>query len=81
MEKRLQVILDEAEYSEIQETAQRQRLSIDEWVRQALRQARRSRPATVAAKLSALAEAMRHEFPTGNIDEMLRDIAAGRRSP
>ncbi len=81
MVKRLQVLLDEAEYSEIQETAQRQRMSIDEWVRQALRQARLSRPGTVEAKLSALAEAMRHEFPTGNIDEMLRDIAAGRRSP
>ena len=37
MSKRLQVILDDAELREIQRIARRQRLTVAEWVRQALR--------------------------------------------
>ena len=77
--KRLQVLLDEEEYREIQGVARRQRMTLAEWVRQALRQARSDRPGTVDAKLRAIAEAARHEFPTADIDVMLREIEAGRR--
>ena len=77
MAKRLQVLFDEAEYVEIQEAARRERMSIAEWVRQALREARRGPAGRVETKLRALAEASSHEFPTGDIDEMLREIDAG----
>lgn len=40
MSKRLQVVVDEAEYAEIQAAAERARLTISEWVRRVLRQAR-----------------------------------------
>ena len=36
-------------------------------------------PATVEAKLRAIAEAARHEFPTADIDVMLQEIEEGRR--
>ncbi len=51
MPKRLQVLLDEEEYKEIQGVARRQRVTLAEWVRQALGQARSNHPGTVEAKL------------------------------
>ena len=78
MSKRLQVLLDDEEYRELQASARRSRMTVAEWVRQALRRARHDHPATVEAKLAAVAEAARHEFPTADIDVMLREIEEGR---
>ena len=78
MTKRLQVLLDDEEYVEIQGVARRQRLTIAEWVRQALRKARDENPGTVEAKLRAIADASRHNFPTADIEDMLREIEAGQ---
>ena len=80
MSKRLQVLLDDEEYREIRASAHRSRMTVAEWVRQALRRARHDHPATVEAKLAAVAEAARHEFPTADIDVMLSEIEAGYRS-
>ena len=81
MSKRLQVLLDEEEYKEIQGVARRHRVTLAEWVRQALRQARSDHPGTVDAKLRVIAEASRHEFPTADIEVMLREIEEGQRLP
>jgi len=79
MSKRLQVILDEAEYEEIRATAKRNRMTVAEWVRRSLRRARAEEPTrTVEERLEAIRKATLHEFPTGDIDEMLADIARGR---
>ena len=78
MSKRLQVLFDETEFTEIQESARRCRMTVAEWVRQALRRARHEHPAAVDAKLAAVAEAARHEYPTADIEVMLREIDAGR---
>ena len=77
MAKRLQVLLDEAEYLEIRRAAERERMSIAEWVRQSLRSARRGEAERVSTKLRALADAVAHDFPTGDIEEVLGDIDAG----
>ena len=53
-------------------------MSVAEWVRRALREARADRRDRVEAKLQAIAKATRHEFPTADIDDMLKEIAAGR---
>ena len=42
MSKRLQVLLDEPEWREIQKAARAERKTVAEWVRQALRTARRA---------------------------------------
>ena len=81
MPKRLQVLLDEEEYKEIQGVARRQRVTLAEWVRQALRKARSDQPGTVEAKLRVIAGASRHAFPTADIGDMLGEIDAGRRLP
>ncbi len=81
MSKRLQVLLDDEEYREIQGVARRQRVTVAAWVRQALRQARSDDAGTIDAKLRAIAEASRHSFPTADIDDMLQEIEAGYRQP
>lgn len=78
MSKRLQVPLDEREYREIRKAASARGQTVAEWVRQALRHARRSEPASgVDEKIAAVRAAARHSFPTGSVAEMNRDIARG----
>jgi hypothetical protein len=72
MSKRLQVLLDEPEWREIQRTARASHMTVAEWVRQALRAARARRPvADAGKKLDVIRGAARHAFPTAEIDEML----------
>jgi hypothetical protein len=78
MAKRLQVLLDEAEWRDLRRVARAQGTTVAEWVRQTLRVARRREPVDGAAsKLSAIREAARHEFPTADIDAMRDEIARG----
>ena len=78
MSKRLQVILQDPEYREIQRAARSRRMSIAEWVRQALALARRREPlGDVGKKLAAIRAAARHESPTSDIDTMLAEIERG----
>jgi len=78
MAKRLQVILQEPEYREVQRAARARHMSIAEWVRQALVFARRQEPSgTVSQKLEAIRAAARHSYPTADIDNMLAEIEAG----
>ena len=44
MSKRLQVLLPDQEMTEIQRLARRERLTVGEWVRRVLREAREQRP-------------------------------------
>ena len=78
MSKRLQVVFDDAELAEIQRAARRARLTTAEWVRQALRVARRSVPGTgTKKKLEVVRSATHHAFPTGDVQQMLREIERG----
>lgn len=78
MTQRLQVLLDEAELKEVQRAARAQRMTVAEWVRQALRAARLTQPlGDPQRKLAVVRAAARHEFPTADIDEMLVDIEHG----
>jgi hypothetical protein len=53
-------------------------MSIAEWVRQSLAAARRQQPeGTMGRKLQALRIASQHQFPVGDIDQMLGEIEAG----
>ena len=80
MSKRLQVLLKEPEYREIQRAARSRNMSVAEWVRQALSLVRRSEPSgSVGKKLEAIRAAARAEFPTADIDRMLTEIELGYR--
>ena len=78
MSKRLQVVLDDAEAREIHRLARRHRMSVSEWVRQALRIARRQEPEMdQRKKLQVVQIAVRHSYPTADIDKMLSEIEQG----
>lgn len=78
MSKRLQVLLEEPELREIKQIARRQRMTVAEWVRQALRAARRSEPLTDSKKkLAVVRAAAKHGFPVGEIEQMLAEIEKG----
>ena len=78
MAKRLQVILQDGEYRDIQRVARSRHMSVAEWVRQALAAARRYEPLGDAGKkLDAVREAAKLDFPTADIDDMLAEIERG----
>lgn len=76
--KRLQVSIEEHELHEIQRAAQRDRLTVAEWVRRALHEVRQLRAqASLERKLAAIHRASEHGAPTADIDEMLAEIERG----
>jgi predicted 2-oxoglutarate/Fe(II)-dependent dioxygenase YbiX len=78
MSKRLQVLLDDAELREIRSLARARRMTVAEWVRQALRAARRREPrGDVDRKIASLRAAARHSFPSGDIEQVLAEIERG----
>jgi transposase-like protein len=80
MSKRLQVLLEEEDLRDLREVARRHGVTVSEWVRRTLREARRREPAgDLGAKLATVRAAARHEFPTADIDQMLAEIERGYR--
>jgi len=78
MSKRLQVLLDEPEIREIQRAARAKRMTVAEWVRGALREARRKEPlGDVGDKIAAIRRAARYSFPAPDIEQMLAEIEKG----
>ncbi len=78
MSKRLQVLLEETEFDELRDAARREGVPVSQWVRSALREAHRRKPVgDVESKLRAVREAMRHEGPTADIEQMLAEIEQG----
>lgn len=81
MAKRLQVILQDPEYRDIQRAARSRHMSIAAWVRQALELARRQAPSgSSAKKLERIRVAAGHQYPVGDIGNMLAEIEAGYKS-
>ena len=78
MTKRLQVLLKDPEYRDIQRAARSRNMTLAEWVRQALASARRKEPeGSMSKKLECIRASARHEFPSADLDEMLAEIEAG----
>jgi len=76
--KRLQVILKDPEYRDIQRAARSRNMSLAEWVRQALQSARHQEPeGDMSKKLESIRLAVRYEYPSADIDRMLTEIEAG----
>ncbi len=78
MTTRLQVPLEDDEFTEIRQVAARHRMTVAEWVRQSLRAARRHEPTTDAPKnLAAVRAAFRGAYPTADIQQLLAEIEEG----
>ncbi len=78
MGKRLQVLLGEGEFREIQRLARTQKMTVAAWVRQVLRAARlREQLRDTDTKLQVIRVGSRHEFPVADIDQINAEIQAG----
>lgn len=78
MRKRVQVLFEESEVSEIRRAARGRRMTVAEWVRQAVRAAQSAEaPADPARKLAAIRAGAAHDFPVGDVDDMLGEIERG----
>jgi hypothetical protein len=78
MSIRLQVLLSESEMEEIRRLARRERLTVGEWVRRTLREARSRRPVHEPQwKLKAVRKAAEYSFPAAELDGMLDEIERG----
>ena len=80
MSKRLQVLLADEEMSDIQILAQREHLTVGEWVRRTLREARKNKSVKdPETKLKAIRRAVENPsgIPEVDIDQMLREIEQG----
>ncbi len=74
MSYRLQILVPEALERQVRKAAQRERKSAGAWVRAAIERALRE-PKSAA---DPLAELERLGAPTGDLDQMLAEIEAGR---
>lgn len=80
MSKRLQVIVNEKEWRDIGRIARRRGLTVSEWVRQVLREARQREPdGDVGTKLDVIRSASKNSFPTSDVPQMLDEIEQGYR--
>ncbi len=78
MSIRLQVVMSETELDAVRAAARERGLTVSEWVRETLRDARRKVAGGDAErKLAAIRAADRHGYPTADIDQMLGEIERG----
>lgn len=78
MSKRLQVLLEPSEYKAFQHISRGLGLSLGEWVRVSLRKSSQEfSPKGVDRKLTAIREASRFSFPSGEMDQMNAEIERG----
>lgn len=78
MSKRLQVMIDEQDLRTMRRIARRQRVTLSEWVRRALRAAAQPGPVgDTKQKLEVVRAAARHSFPVAEVGQMLAEIERG----
>lgn len=78
MSHRLQVLIPEALDARIRKEAERRRVSKEEWVRRAIEASLRQALEGGGVADDPLAALARLEAPTGDIEQMLSEIEAGR---
>jgi hypothetical protein len=78
MSIRLQVVMDNAEHDAIRAAARERGMTVSEWVRETLREARQKiATGDAERKLAAIRAADRLAYPTADIDQMVAEIERG----
>ena len=78
MSTRLQVMMDDDDLREIKEMARLKNMSVAEWVRDALHAAKQNMPTgETQRKIEAIRAAVKYDFPTSDIDQMIGEIEKG----
>lgn len=70
--------MDDEEYAGIQAAAERDDQTVSQWVRQTLQVARDSQPRIRRSKkVAAIEAALGHDYPTGDIEQILAETEQG----
>lgn len=78
MSKRLQVVLPDGEYRRLRGAARGRGMTLSQWAREAIRSYGRAQAeGDPSRKLAAIRAAVRHDFPTADISQMLAEIERG----
>jgi negative regulator of replication initiation len=78
---RLQVLMDDDELARIRSVAEREGVSVADWVRRTLKGALQEQPqGDRDKKIARVRAAAAHAFPTAEIEQMLAEIEAARSS-
>ncbi|MBA2715916.1 MAG: hypothetical protein WKF73_08695 [Nocardioidaceae bacterium] len=78
MSKRLQVILTDEDARNLRDLAARDGVTVSDWVRRSLREARRRHTTgDVEHRLATIRAAAVHRFSAPDIDQMLEEIERG----
>lgn len=80
MSAQLQITLSDEEMERLRQLADREHLSVDDWIKRILRDAgaeSETSAGTPPQILAALQRAKTYGHPTADIDEMLRQIESG----
>ncbi len=81
MSTRLQVIFDEEELEELKERARKEKITVSDWVRRAVRNEMRSRPGEAARKkLDIIRAYSRYDYPSGDYELIAAEIESGYRT-
>ncbi len=81
MSKRLQVLLPEDEFEQLQQASKSANKTVAEWVRESIRvKLREQRPKSPEKRLALILKFASHSGPTGSIEQILAEIEAGRDS-
>ncbi len=78
MSTRLQIVMNEDELEAIRQAARSLDMTVSEWARAAMRQARKKASRGNAdRKLAAIRAAHNYSYPTADIDQMVAEIEQG----
>ncbi len=70
--------MDEVEFQEIRRAACARKLTVAAWVREAIRAAHRGESVPDPdKKLAVVRAAVRHDFPTADVEQMIAEIEMG----
>lgn len=80
MSKRLQVLVPDSEYKELQRIARAEHQNVAEWVRESIRvMLQKRRPKSSSERIASILKFARYCGPSGDIDTLLEQIEKGRR--
>ena len=79
MSKRLQVLLPDDEFEELQRASKKEQKTVADWVRESIRtKLEKQLPISPEKRLARILEFSKHHGPTGDIDQLLAEIDTGK---
>ena len=77
MKKICQVLMEDTEYEDIKHIASRRKMTVEQWIEATVSEARADYHRRVERIRRVIEEASHKNFPTADIEDMLKEIESG----